>query len=466
MQSLSPEPLLSEEDYGAIEAAVMETARGRWFLAEYARRNRNADTEAVLTAIRRLERLVHSAGALDARDEVTRGMADIAQAIAAAQSAPVPASNAASAPVQSLPTIPEHRAEKRVPIFGKNDATTMTDGGVSESEIGSVAVNARPPTIAEPEQGDPEIGASKPVETVEETVPAVAAFSSPEPNQTEAEEGLEHRAEQWMPDFGNNDATTMTDGIDADSEVGSDAAEAEIASIGRGWEGLELVATEIAALGLPPELASHDGIDVPFTQVTAEQAEPEVATAAVVQSEAVSGPGVGAAEPGELFPILELDEEATEALLTLDVPRQELILPANHLATQRWHKELAAGEETARHRLDKWAAISGKSEVAAGSSTVEGEQDKVLDMVAVVEEALEPARPSGLVTFIDEEPVEEEQSIFTAPLRLEPEATVDHEVTVVAHKPAAAAQPRELAPRVTLGEIEAMPFIKKAALFS
>lgn len=46
---------LSEQDYEAIEAAVMETARGRWFLAEYARRHRSADTGAVLEAITRME---------------------------------------------------------------------------------------------------------------------------------------------------------------------------------------------------------------------------------------------------------------------------------------------------------------------------------------------------------------------------------------------------------------------------
>jgi len=34
-----PAPIpLSEADYDLIEAAVMETGRGRWFLAEYARR--------------------------------------------------------------------------------------------------------------------------------------------------------------------------------------------------------------------------------------------------------------------------------------------------------------------------------------------------------------------------------------------------------------------------------------------
>lgn len=49
---------ISEHDYEAIEAAVKETARGRWFLDEYAARNRNADTKLVLDAIARLQRSV------------------------------------------------------------------------------------------------------------------------------------------------------------------------------------------------------------------------------------------------------------------------------------------------------------------------------------------------------------------------------------------------------------------------
>src|SRR5215475_2018894 len=47
--------LPSEEDYEAIREAFMETARGRWFLDEYARRNRNADTSMVLDAVSRIE---------------------------------------------------------------------------------------------------------------------------------------------------------------------------------------------------------------------------------------------------------------------------------------------------------------------------------------------------------------------------------------------------------------------------
>jgi hypothetical protein len=54
-RSLTP---LSETDYEAIEAAVMETARGRWFMSEFARRNRQADTLQLLGALQRIERVV------------------------------------------------------------------------------------------------------------------------------------------------------------------------------------------------------------------------------------------------------------------------------------------------------------------------------------------------------------------------------------------------------------------------
>lgn len=47
--------LPSEEDYAAIAEAFMETSRGRWFLTEYAKRNRNADTSMVLDAVARIE---------------------------------------------------------------------------------------------------------------------------------------------------------------------------------------------------------------------------------------------------------------------------------------------------------------------------------------------------------------------------------------------------------------------------
>lgn len=58
--------VLSSQDYEAIEAAVMETERGRWFLHEYAARHRQADTLQVLGALAQLETrlLAKSSGAI------------------------------------------------------------------------------------------------------------------------------------------------------------------------------------------------------------------------------------------------------------------------------------------------------------------------------------------------------------------------------------------------------------------
>ncbi len=50
----SPEARLDAE-YAAVEAVLLDSARGRWFLSEYARRNRAADTEMLLDAIAKLE---------------------------------------------------------------------------------------------------------------------------------------------------------------------------------------------------------------------------------------------------------------------------------------------------------------------------------------------------------------------------------------------------------------------------
>jgi hypothetical protein len=48
-------PMFGDEPYDDLERAVLETPRGRWFLGEFARRNRTADTHAILAAIERIE---------------------------------------------------------------------------------------------------------------------------------------------------------------------------------------------------------------------------------------------------------------------------------------------------------------------------------------------------------------------------------------------------------------------------
>ena len=73
---------LTETDYEAIEAAVMETVRGRWFLTEYARRNRTADTRMLLGAIDRIEALIRVQKAPEAPDRLRGDLVEMSRAIA------------------------------------------------------------------------------------------------------------------------------------------------------------------------------------------------------------------------------------------------------------------------------------------------------------------------------------------------------------------------------------------------
>ncbi len=66
MQPHRPPDGITEADYEAIEDAVMETARGRWFLKEYARRMRAAETAGLLSALERIEKMVKSSGGASA----------------------------------------------------------------------------------------------------------------------------------------------------------------------------------------------------------------------------------------------------------------------------------------------------------------------------------------------------------------------------------------------------------------
>ena len=68
--------------YEQIEAAVMETERGRWFLAEYAKRHRHAETLSILDAIDSLARSMSSRPALlIGSDDLHRQILDMARAI-------------------------------------------------------------------------------------------------------------------------------------------------------------------------------------------------------------------------------------------------------------------------------------------------------------------------------------------------------------------------------------------------
>jgi hypothetical protein len=70
------------ESFEQIEAAVLETRRGRWFLEELVRRSRASDTAEILNAIRKLEGAVSPAATIvpahDAAQQITAARREIA----------------------------------------------------------------------------------------------------------------------------------------------------------------------------------------------------------------------------------------------------------------------------------------------------------------------------------------------------------------------------------------------------
>jgi hypothetical protein len=76
----------NEGDYQAFCEALSASARGRAFLAEYARRNRNADTEQLLAAIDSLQSLMSDNAATQAPGPVEYELRALLDEIGAAQS--------------------------------------------------------------------------------------------------------------------------------------------------------------------------------------------------------------------------------------------------------------------------------------------------------------------------------------------------------------------------------------------
>ena len=81
MSTVAAAPATDADDYDVIYATVMESARGRWFLQEYAQRARHADTTQVLAAIARIEGVIRERSS-EAYQSFRTELLEMARAIA------------------------------------------------------------------------------------------------------------------------------------------------------------------------------------------------------------------------------------------------------------------------------------------------------------------------------------------------------------------------------------------------
>lgn len=141
-----PEPP-ADADYDAICSAVTATSRGRWFLEEYAKRNRNSDTAQVLAAIAEMKAVVVDdrvqQASREALQEVRIELLEMARTIAqaraeAAENRPAPTQSPASAPLGAALTPDVTAAAERL----RQIAWTLRACGVelpAAEQIGEIA---------------------------------------------------------------------------------------------------------------------------------------------------------------------------------------------------------------------------------------------------------------------------------------------------------------------------------------
>ncbi len=107
-----------DPDYEAILAAVTETARGRWFLDEYARRNRTADTRTLLSAMNRLQKTVarQPARSTAPPTEIMAQLTELVEIVGRTrvEIAAVPRHDAEGCPLYTSPS-PRERTRTRMP---------------------------------------------------------------------------------------------------------------------------------------------------------------------------------------------------------------------------------------------------------------------------------------------------------------------------------------------------------------
>ncbi|BBB98674.1 MULTISPECIES: hypothetical protein [Bradyrhizobium] len=222
--------LPSEEDYAAISAAFMETSRGRWFLGEYAKRNRNADTRMVLDAVVRIEESLSAqrqAAAAAIRDEqLAQALAALRGAIEAAQASAMAALDGISfeqslAPVRKgVRVIREiswrlreigndgricdiidsqvSAIEAGAAEVSMDDAKAVLDAGfaalarrLSEFDPDKAATPAAEPDVAEAPVAEPPAAAAAPPPVAESAAPDMAATPPAPPQEAAATPNVE-----------------------------------------------------------------------------------------------------------------------------------------------------------------------------------------------------------------------------------------------------------------------------------
>lgn len=214
-----PDEAPSEADYQSFCAALGASARGRAFLAEFARRNRHADTKVLLAALDRLEAQLRSQSAAGEADRIRQEL----RALLAAMRVTRPEIDAGAAAIKAaklaaLIGFIEHRIElivapqrEHTALPDEVAALVLPDGAAAEAARLVLAVV---PPAEEPELPMPSRAAAPPPMTLVAKAPAPtkhvaenanAVFGRDQAQQErEPEKAKPEPARVWEPLFGSD----------------------------------------------------------------------------------------------------------------------------------------------------------------------------------------------------------------------------------------------------------------------
>lgn len=291
----------TEADYEAIREAFMETARGRWFLTEYAKRNRNADTNLVLEAVSRLEATLASQKQ-DQRDRTQEVIAAIHALVIEARSEAAVLISVRDTPDEDSPalkgvrvlremawTLRESGTDGRIPDLLSRQADAIEEGlkaaidetardhllsifdrlaGDVEALGGGEAAGGGSPeqasAIADPEPAQQTAAAAEDatVETLaaESAAPETAAFAAPQAVATDA-------VAERTPAIAESD-TLSEQAMDVHAALAPEQEE-QLAALHASMEEAELIWDEPAEKAVADEAVAETAVDLMAIDATA-----------------------------------------------------------------------------------------------------------------------------------------------------------------------------------------------------
>ncbi len=170
----APQEASQEDEYLTLCAALSQSARGRAFLAEHTRRSRNADNEALLTAIGRIEtRLQADASAVQRlRDDLRMLVTAIRLARPEIDAADPPARAVKLAKLLDL-------FERRIDAMAEARASELPDAAPRARIALAEAEPARAQLFVLPMRNEPEAPPSAPASFAPPPQPAPASAPKP-----------------------------------------------------------------------------------------------------------------------------------------------------------------------------------------------------------------------------------------------------------------------------------------------